>query len=295
MPLNEQALSVVTRSIPKEQIKQRPGKAGMTFNYISAAVVIQLLNEAFEHSWSTTILSSAIHTDTVVVGLELTICNDDGNYIHKQQFGSCDMGRGMGPGEAFKGAASDALKKAATLLGIGLELYQDDESATKAPPRLPQSVSRPNPPKPNQTNAPKPPAPAASVPSVPKASVPASLPVPPVSPVPSARAPAPPKPGNPFGSGTPPTTASVPAPPTPPATSLPAPPRANPFANTTAIGSAPNSTQINAMTNLATRKNLSQPEMIALANITCEQGSPVETFEELTHAQAIQVIKAAQL
>jgi len=49
------------------------------------------------------------------------------------------------------------------------------------------------------------------------------------------------------------------------------------------------------MTNLAARKNLSQPDMIALAKISDEQGSPVETFEELTRDQAIQVIKAAQL
>jgi hypothetical protein len=52
---------------------------------------------------------------------------------------------------------------------------------------------------------------------------------------------------------------------------------------------------MNAMTNLANRKNLSQAEMIALANVTDAQGNPVQTFEELSHSQAIQVIKAAQL
>ncbi len=291
MPLSEQALSVVTRPLTKEQIKQRPGKAGMIFNYISADLVIELLNEAFEHRWSTAIISSAIHDKTVVVGLELTVWDGEGDSIHKQQFGSCDMNAGMGPGEAFKGAASDALKKSATLLGIGLELYQDDETSSSAP-RLPKNQSRPTPPK-------APSAPSASrVPATPPRG-PAAL----TSPAPAAapprlaapRAPATPPSGNPFASGTSGTTASVPAPPKPVAPAAPAPPRANPFASAAATASGPNSTQMNAMTNLAARKNLSQPEMIALAGVSDEQGNAVTTFEELTHAQAIQVIKAAQL
>lgn len=286
MPLNKQALSVVDRPLPKEQIKQRPGKGGMTFSYISADLVIRLLNEAFEHRWSTSIVSNAMHDSTAVVGLELTVWDADGNSIHKQQFGSCEVGRGMGPGEAFKGAASDALKKAATLLGLGLELYEDSDETTAPPARLPQASPRTAPPKPSSPpNASStPPAPAAT----PKAP-------------PAPRTPVPPKPGNPFANSSSTTTASVPAPPKPAAPagpsapSVPAPPRNNPFASASASASGPNPTQMNAMTNLAQRKNLSQSDMIALANIIDEHDSPVQTFEELTHAQAIQVIKAAQL
>ncbi len=273
MPLNSKALGVVTRPLPKDKIKQRPGKGGMTFNYISADLVIDLLNEAFDHRWSTTIVSSTMHENTAVVGLELTVHDADGNSIHKQQFGSCETGRGMGPGEAFKGAASDALKKAATLLGIGLELYQDDDTSSSSP-RLPQAKS-------------------GSTSAGPKA---------PVSP---PRTPSAPKPGNPFSNGSP-TAAKVPGPKpvaapvrTPPAPkSAPATseaPRANPFAGRASTGGSPNSTQMNAMTNLASKKDLSQSDMIALASITDAQGNPVQSFEELTHTQAIEVIKAAQL
>jgi len=35
--------------------------------------------------------------------------------------------------------------------------------------------------------------------------------------------------------------------------------------------------------------------MIALAGIVDETGNPKQTFEELSHAEAIQVIKASQL
>ena len=291
MPLSEQALSVVTRPLMREQIKQRPGKAGMIFNYISADLVIELLNEAFEHRWSTAIISSAIHDRTAVVGLELTVWDREENSIHKQQFGSCEMNAGMGPGEAFKGAASDALKKAATLLGIGLELYQDGDTASAAP-RLPQTQSRPTPPKaPSAPSASRAPVTPPRGPAALTSPAPAAAPPRPAAP----RAPATPPSGNPFASGTSGTTASVPAPPKPVAPAAPAPPRANPFASAAATASGPNSTQMNAMTNLAARKNLSQPEMVALAGVSDEQGNAVTTFEELTHAQAIQVIKAAQL
>lgn len=272
MPLSNKALDVVTRPLPKDKIKQRPGKGGMTFNYISADLVIELLNEAFDHLWSTTIVSHEVVDGTAIVGLELSAYGESGIPVHKQQFGSCEINRGMGPGEAFKGAASDALKKAATLLGIGLELYQDD--APSSSPRLPQAKSG------STSAAPK-------------------------SPVSPPRSPSAPKGGNPFSNGAPTTAANVPAPKpvavprgtltTPPTPPTPAAPRANPFASASASGSGPNSTQMNAMTNLASRKNLSQPDMIALADITDGQGSPVQTFDELTHPQAIEVIKAAQL
>lgn len=263
MSLSNKALGVVTRSLPKDKIKQRPGKGGMTFNYISADLVIDLLNEAFEHTWSTCIVSREVIDDTAVVGLELTVPSSNTDVpIRKQQFGSCDIGRGMGPGEAFKGAASDALKKAATLLGIGLELYQDDDTSS-TPTRLPQQ-SKPK-----------------SAPPAPKSA---------------------PKADNPFSNGSPAIVASVPAPkrsapPAPKAASasaVPAP-RANPFVSESTREDGPNSIQMSALLNLSSRKDLSQSDMIALVGVDDAQGNPVQSFEELTRTQAIEVIKAAQL
>ncbi len=279
MSLSDKAFGVITRPLAKGQIKQRPGKGGVkSFNYISTAHVIELLNEAFSHHWNTRIISSVVHGDTAVVGLELAVPDENGQYIVKQQFGSCDMNKGMGPGEAFKGAASDAIKKCATLLGLGLELYQDEDTPSNSGPRLPQTVSRPT--SSGKLSAPKPPAaPRSATPAAPKAATP-----------PAPRGASPSKPNNPFGASG--AVANVPAP--KPATP-PAPSRANPFTSAAANAAGPNSTQMNAMVNLAARKNLSQPEMIALAKVTDAQGNSVQMFEELTHSQAIQVIKAAQL
>ncbi len=286
MALTPQAKELIERPLPPEKIKQRPGKGGLTFNYITPDFVISSLNEAFEYRWSTTIISSTMYDTTAVVGFELTVWDADGNSIHKQQFGSCDVGRGMGTGEAFKGAASDALKKCATLLGLGLELYQDDDEKSFRPPQASKSAPRPEtkrpaeprvaPPKPKSVGSPAPPKPAAAAP--------AAKPV------------LPPKPGNPFSKengGEAATTARIPA---PKPMASPAPPKANPFAKSAgAATSGPSSTQISALTNIASRKSLSQAEMVALASITDGEGNPVENFDELTSEQAIQVIRAAQL
>ncbi len=287
MPLTELAQNVIERPLPQDKIKKRPGKAGMTFDYVSPDFVISLLNEAFEYRWSTSVFHQTMYGDTAVVGLNLTVWDAENNVVNKAQFGSCDVGRGMGPGEAFKGAASDAMKKAATLLGVALELYASDEAPKQQFQKPVVSPRAPAPPAPGNTPAkPALPKPVAA-PAAPTA------PAPPAAPVANTVAPPTPRRTNPFGNGG--QTAEVPKPSAPPA----APKtvevqRANPFASRVE-GAGPNPTQLNALTNLSQRKGLSQPDMIALAVIEDETGSPKQTFEELSHAEAIQVIKASQL
>lgn len=292
MPLDPNAISVLTRPLPKDKIQTRPGKAGMEFFYITPDFVIDTLNEAFGSEWSTRIISHAVFGDNVaVVGLELSVPTTDGKYVAKQQFGSCEITRGLDVGSAFKGAASDALKKCATLLGLGLELYKDEEPA--AGPAAPQFRTPPAP------TAPRPSSPAPAAPRPPVAAPPAppARPVAPPTPAKPVAPPAPKPAGNPFSG----TGAANPAPlakPTPPPArhtpAAPPAPRANPFTSN-AEASGPNSTQLNAMTNLANRKGLTPPALIALAAVVDGHGQPVSSFEELTREQAIQVIKAAQL
>jgi len=289
MPLDLNAIAVLTRALPKDKIQTRPGKGGLEFSYITPDFVIDTLNEAFGSEWSTRIVSHAVFSDNVaVVGLELSVPTTDGKYVVKQQFGSCEITRGLDVGSAFKGAASDALKKCATLLGLGLELYKDEEPAAAATP--PQFRTPPAP-------APRPSSPAPTAPRPPVAAPPAR----PAAPPAPARPVAPPVPkpvGNPFSGA----ATANPAPlakPTPPPTrpapvATPPAPRSNPFTSN-AEASGPNSTQLNAMTNLANRKGLAPSALIALASVVDSYGKPVSSFEELTREQAIQVIKAAQL
>ena len=112
------------------QIKQREGNFGKKLDYIEGHVIIQRLNDAFEAKWSFSILKHEIlkETDEVVVLGELR----SGDVI-KTQFGSSRITRNRETGDSisladdFKAAATDSIKKCATLLGVGLSLYNSEK------------------------------------------------------------------------------------------------------------------------------------------------------------------------
>ncbi len=289
MALSPKARETIIRRLPSEKIKQRPGGGGMTFDYVTPDTVIDILNEAFEYQWDSRIIESRREENTVIVSVEIKVWGDEGVPVVKQQFGSCDITRGLGVGEAFKGATSDALKKAATLLGVALELYQDEPVSVPSTPRKSTTPAVPgggvsSPRKPTTPGAvsPAPPAPVRAPP------IPAAPPAPPR------------QQDNPFDDDAPITTASIPVP--RPAAPLPQAPRAasaspvakkaDPFGGGTSGGISP--TQLNALTNIASRKDLSQIELIALASVLDIEGNPKTSFDGLENSEAIQVIRAAQ-
>ena len=113
---------LLTRPFEPHQIKQRPGHHGKTLSYVDVAAVISRLNEGCD-TWSFEVVSHDIHGDEVVVLGKLTA---DG--MTKMAFGGSSVtidksGQVVSVADDLKAAASDALKKAASLLGVGLELY----------------------------------------------------------------------------------------------------------------------------------------------------------------------------
>jgi hypothetical protein len=102
---------------------------GKKLDYIEGHAVIQRLNDAFDGEWSFTMTKYEImkETDEVIVIGQL---NAGG--IVKSQFGSSRITRAKETGDIIsladdlKAAATDALKKAATLLGVGLHLYRNE-------------------------------------------------------------------------------------------------------------------------------------------------------------------------
>jgi hypothetical protein len=117
---------LLEKPFDKEQIKQRKGNFGDTIDYVETCVVIQRLNDAFEGQWSFEVLSVDKHGEEYCVLGKLSA---DG--ISKSQFGSKQItitkaGEVISIGDDLKAAASDSLKKCASLLGVGLHLYGAD-------------------------------------------------------------------------------------------------------------------------------------------------------------------------
>jgi len=113
-------------SMQFDNIKQRKGNFGQTLDYIEASSVIQRLNDVLEGNWSFEIMEFKIGEEEVFVKGQLTVGS-----IVKQQFGGSQITRKKDSKEIIcisddlKSAASDCLKKCATLFGVGLSLYSN--------------------------------------------------------------------------------------------------------------------------------------------------------------------------
>jgi hypothetical protein len=122
------------------QIKQRKGRNGF-LDYVEGWSVIARLNEAFEGAWSFEVTWHEIRETEVLVLGRLTA-----EGVVKCQFGASQVTRDretkalLSLGDDLKAASTDALKKCATFLGVGLHLYAERPirpSASGGPMRAP--------------------------------------------------------------------------------------------------------------------------------------------------------------
>ena len=124
-------LKTLTRPFDAGQIKQREGRGGKMLDYIETHAVIARLNEAFDGAWSFKVADYKSMESEIIVQGRLTA----GGHT-KEQFGSStvarnrETGKPISIGDDLKAAASDALKKCATLFGVALELYGRAPAAT---------------------------------------------------------------------------------------------------------------------------------------------------------------------
>lgn len=145
--------------VPVSVVKEKPGKN--KFLYVSGQTVIDRLNDTFGYTgWSWEIKSQWVeesvdkvvkftYKNNVSVKLnkedwiyekQLPVChvigrltvylkNEDGSLftVYKEAPGAQPIVEGQSQQEScYKGAHTDALKKAATLFGIALDLYRDE-------------------------------------------------------------------------------------------------------------------------------------------------------------------------
>ena len=128
-----QQTQVLQQRTPEMYIKERPIRGGKKAKYIEVGYVISQLNTIFgPPNWEFEILEQALETrgigtnskQEVWVRGKLTVMDHKNDYrVSKTQYGQHDVFPEVPIGDAFKAAGSDALKKCATMFGIGLDIY----------------------------------------------------------------------------------------------------------------------------------------------------------------------------
>lgn len=130
--LNDKQLKILLGKTPDRFIKQRPAKGGGTWDYVSTAYVQKVLNMVYGWRWSFEIVKQDITERQVVVQGRLTFTVGDESFA-KMQFGRKDIMFSKGTttpmdiGNDLKAAASDALKKCASMIGIAQDIYGKED------------------------------------------------------------------------------------------------------------------------------------------------------------------------
>lgn len=145
--MSEVNYEVLTKPFPASAVKQRKGASGKMLSYLEAHSVVRRLIQSTGNNYDFRVLGVDIQDTLVTATVELEIAGSK-----RQQVGSQRMNGGNND-DAIKAAISDGLKKAATLFGVGLELYGPDYESEKAQPvqsarpvqAQPQPQSQPEP------------------------------------------------------------------------------------------------------------------------------------------------------
>ncbi len=129
--LNKAQMAFITQKTPPQFVKTRPGPGGKPLSYVEIGYVVNLLNQAFGWDWDFQIWEQEIGKKQVWVRGELTVRIND-KAITKAQYGGADIkfnrmtGESISIADDLKAAASDCLKKCASLLGIAGDIYWKD-------------------------------------------------------------------------------------------------------------------------------------------------------------------------
>jgi recombination DNA repair RAD52 pathway protein len=145
--ISESQFKVLQGRTPRKYIKVRPGKGGKNFSYVPHGYVTAVLNKAFGFDWDFEIIPQAdgkiyayiegqpeqSRPASIIVHGKLTvrIHYDQKDLskvvtIIKASTGEKEVIKGMTWGGMIKSAESDAFKKAASRLGVALDLYWQD-------------------------------------------------------------------------------------------------------------------------------------------------------------------------
>jgi hypothetical protein len=148
-PISTPQILRIVQKTPKEHIKTRPAKGGGEWDYVTGTYIKKVLNFAFGWLWDFQIVDKGREGDMVWVQGRLTIRDAKTlqPIIIKEQFGGAEIkymteyrtdsktkrrvkvktNKFLDYGNDLKAAATDALKKCASELGIASDIYGSNE------------------------------------------------------------------------------------------------------------------------------------------------------------------------
>lgn len=125
--------NLITGITPKEVIYQKPARGGADIDYVPGWWFVEQLNALFGYLWDFEVVEQFVGEKQVWVKGKLTVKSSTGVTVSKTAFGGSDIkkysdrsdkaGQVIDIGDDLKAAATDAMKKAATLLGIAADIY----------------------------------------------------------------------------------------------------------------------------------------------------------------------------
>lgn len=127
---------ILVQEFAPNLIKQRPGFGGGYLSYVEGHHYIKRFNEAFDYDWSFSIKHHHVGNDEVYVVVIINVKD-----VCKEAFGS-SLRKGKSVGDALKSASTDALKKAASMFGIGLHLYESESDAVAPTPSVVPQIAK---------------------------------------------------------------------------------------------------------------------------------------------------------
>jgi hypothetical protein len=131
-------IEILKKSTPASEIKKRKGPGGIMLDYVSIGYIISQLDEAFQKLWEFEVVDQKVGRKQVWVKGRLTVHLAPNFSLKKEAFGSSDIkeykaGGVIDIGNDLKSAASDALKKSASLLGIASDIFYPATKNTPLP------------------------------------------------------------------------------------------------------------------------------------------------------------------
>lgn len=125
----EDQISLLAVPTPPQYIKQRKGRGGMTFDYVEFNYIVARLNATFRYDWDIDVVEQNIYKEAgqIATKARLTVRFADGKVVSKTAWGGSDIklsgDKVIDIADDLKSSMSDAIKKAASMLGMCWDVY----------------------------------------------------------------------------------------------------------------------------------------------------------------------------